>query len=247
MNSTVSILGMEIDNLTEDEAVQRIQEFIEAGTPHQVATVNTEFLMQAREDAAFRNVLATSDLALPDGAGLLWASRLVGCPLKARVTGVDLVRRLAKLAQERGYCLFLLGAAEGVALSVAEALKKEFPGLAVAGTHAGSPAPEEKEGIIDLIKRARPHLLFVAFGAPQQEVWIRRNLHCLGVPVVIGVGGAFDFISGRVRRAPIWMRSRGLEWLYRLVQEPWRWRRMLRLPRFVGLVLWSQWRYGGKG
>ncbi|MFH1485360.1 MAG: WecB/TagA/CpsF family glycosyltransferase [Chloroflexota bacterium] len=240
MNEFVTILGIRIDNITEDEAVQRIQEFIEAGTPHQVVTVNPEFLVQAKENAAFHRVLASSHLALADGVGLLWAARFLGCALRTRVTGVDLMKSLAKLAAAKGYRLFLLGAAEGTAESAAGVLKKEFPGLQVEGTYAGSPAPEEEDRIIETINLAKPHLLFVAYGAPQQDLWICRNLHRLKVPAAIGVGGAFDFVSGKARRAPLWMRRRGLEWLYRLGQEPWRWRRMLRLPRFVCMVLWNQ-------
>ena len=130
-----------------------------------------------------------------------------------------------------------MGAAEGVARAAAEQLRRRHPGLDVVGTHAGSPAPEDEDEIVGNITRARPDILFVAYGAPQQEKWIARNLGRLGVPVAMGVGGAFDFISGHAKRAPGWMRRFGLEWLYRLCHEPWRWRRMLALPRFACLVL----------
>ncbi|MCK4450446.1 MAG: WecB/TagA/CpsF family glycosyltransferase, partial [Anaerolineae bacterium] len=146
-------------------------------------------------------------------------------------------QRVAALAAQKGYSLFLLGAAPGVAVATAARLCQTYPGLRIAGTHAGSPALEEEDEIVRLIQRAKPDILFVAYGAPQQDKWIARNLERLGVPVAMGVGGAFDFISGRAKRAPRWLQRVGLEWLHRLLHEPWRWRRMLALPRFVWLVV----------
>lgn len=242
MNERINILGIDIDNVTEDEALERIQGFIESGRPHQVVTVNPEFLVQSRSNDDFRHALLDADLSLPDGAGLLWASRFLGRPLKARVTGTDLVRHLAGIASKRHYRIFLLGAAQGIGAKTAGILKQECPGLDICGVYGGSPRQQEEDYIVDIVMKASPHLLFVAYGAPQQDLWIQRNLSRLGVPVAVGVGGAFDFISGRVKRAPLRMRRYGLEWLYRLSQEPWRWRRMLRLPLFVCLVVRSkQW------
>jgi N-acetylglucosaminyldiphosphoundecaprenol N-acetyl-beta-D-mannosaminyltransferase len=236
----VVILGVPVDNFTEEEALARIEAFIENGRPHQVVTVNPEFVVAAQSDANFLQVLQEADLSLPDGVGLLWAARFLGAPLSERVAGVDTVRRIASLGAERGYRLFLLGAAEGVAEATAMRLEEENPGLKAAGTYAGSPDPKEEEGIVEMIRAAGPHVLLVAYGAPQQDLWIHRNLGRLGVPVVMGVGGAFDFISGKAKRAPGWMQRLGLEWLHRLLHEPWRWRRMLALPKFLWLVLRSQ-------
>jgi N-acetylglucosaminyldiphosphoundecaprenol N-acetyl-beta-D-mannosaminyltransferase len=235
----VVILGVPVDNVTEEEALARVEAFIENGRPHQVVTVNPEFVVEAQSDANFLQVLKEADLSLPDGAGLLWAARCLGTPLSERLAGVDTVRRIASLAAERGYRLFLLGAAEGVAEATAMRLEEENPGLRVAGTYGGSPDPKEEEEIVEMIRAARPHLLLVAYGAPQQDLWIKRNLGRLEVPVAMGVGGAFDFISGKAKRAPGWMQRWGLEWLHRLLHEPWRWRRMLALPKFVWLVLIS--------
>lgn len=232
-----TILGIGIDNLTATEALQHLEGFIERGEPRHVVTVNPEFVMIARKNAAFRHVLEAADLALADGIGLLWASRLSGMPLKERVAGVDTVDRLAALAAERGYRMFLLGAREGVAAAAGEVLQRRYPGLTVAGTYAGTPFPKDESDIITRVRAALPHILLVAYGAPQQDLWIQRNLARLGVPLAMGVGGAFDFISGQVPRAPRWMQRGGLEWLYRLGREPWRWRRMLRLPCFALLVL----------
>ncbi len=235
----VVILGVPVDNITEEEALARIEAFIENGRPHQVVTVNPEFVVAAQSDAKFFQVLKEADLSLPDGVGLLWAARFLGRPLSERVAGVDTVRRIASLAAERGYRLFLLGAVEGVAEATAMRLEEENPGLKVAGIYAGSPDPQEEEEIVEIIRAARPHVLLVAYGAPQQDLWIHRHLGRLGVPVAMGVGGAFDFISGKAKRAPGWMQRLGLEWLHRLLHEPWRWRRMLTLPKFIWLVFTS--------
>ena len=239
MRDRVYILGIGIDDLTEEEALRRIEEFIESGRPHQVVTMNPEFLVVAQEDPQFKKVLGEADLAVVDGVGLLWAARLLGKPLRGRVTGAELVRSLSRVAERRGFRLFLLGAQEGIAQAAARVLQNECPQLLIAGTYAGSPAPEEEEEIIERIRAASPHVLFVAYGFPQQDMWIRRNMNGLNVPLSMGVGGAFDYISGAVKRAPAWMRRLGLEWLFRLIRQPWRWRRMLRLPHFVWLVMRS--------
>lgn len=231
------ILGVRVDDVTYEEAVTEIDRFVQERIPHQIVTVNPEFTVAARRDAEFCHIINNAALSLPDGVGLLWASRLLGHPLRDRVTGVDLLQRLADLASQRGYAIFLLGAAPGVAAEAARRLAERFPGLAIAGTYAGSPDPAEEHEIIDIVRSAAPDMLFVAYGAPKQDKWIARNLNRLGAPIAMGVGGAFDFVSGRARRAPMWMRRAGLEWLHRLYREPWRWRRMLALPAFAWLVI----------
>jgi N-acetylglucosaminyldiphosphoundecaprenol N-acetyl-beta-D-mannosaminyltransferase len=240
--SQVSILGIPVDDVTYDEALARMAEFIADGRPRQVVTVNPEFIMTAQNDLDFRQILRESHLNLPDGQGLLWAARLLGAPLRERVTGVDTVVRLAELSSQKGYSIFLLGAAEGVAAAAARQLQSRFPELRIAGTYVGSPAPVEEDRAVALIQDTDPDFLFVAYGAPRQEKWIARNLARLNAPVIIGVGGAFDFISGESVRAPVWMQRLGMEWLHRLAHEPWRWRRMLALPRFGLLVLRQRFR-----
>jgi N-acetylglucosaminyldiphosphoundecaprenol N-acetyl-beta-D-mannosaminyltransferase len=202
-----------------------IEGLIESGISHQLVTVNTEFVMAAQKDAEFKAIIHAAALALPDGFGLLLAARFLGHPLKKRVTGVDTVQRVAELAAGKGYRLFLLGAAEGVADLCAQRLRDNYPNLQIVGTYAGSPVVEEEDKIVALVQQAKPDVLFVAYGAPQQ------------VPLAMGVGGAFDFIAEVAVRAPQWMQRLGLEWLHRLYREPWRWRRMLALPRFAGLVM----------
>ncbi len=233
----ISILGVAVDDVTEDEAVDWVDRAIQGGRPAQVVTINPEFVMAAQRRADFRETLNAAGLAVPDGVGILWAGRLLGTPFRGRVPGVELSRRLAALCAARGYRLYLLGAAPGVAREAARLLQRECPGLVIAGTCAGSPAPDEEDDLVARIRAAAPHLLLVAYGAPRQDLWLRRNLPRLGAVVGIGVGGTFDYLSGRVPRAPAWLRRLGLEWLYRLVTQPWRWRRMLALPAFGWRVL----------
>jgi N-acetylglucosaminyldiphosphoundecaprenol N-acetyl-beta-D-mannosaminyltransferase len=233
------LLGVAIDRVDIQGAISRIDAAIREGTPRQVVTVNPEFVIAARRDRRFRRVLNAADLAVADGIGIVLAARLLGDRLPERVGGVEVVERLAARAASAGHRLYLLGAQEGVAAEAARRLQLRYPGLAIAGTYAGSPRPREAAAICERIRQARPDVLLVAFGAPAQELWIARNLQRLGVPVAIGVGGAFDYLAGRASRAPVWLQRAGLEWLYRLVRQPWRWRRMLALPRFAALVLAS--------
>lgn len=235
-----TFLGVRVHSVDGAEALALLDAFVQEGGPHHVVTVNPEFVMEAQRLPEFRSILNNAHLALPDGVGLLLAGRIQGVPLKERVTGVDTVVGAAALAARKGYRLFLLGAAPGVAEETARRLLQANPGLDIAGTYAGSPAPEEEDEIVARIAAAAPDMLFVAYGAPKQDIWIARNLHRLNVPIAMGVGGAFDFIAGRAKRAPRWVQRAGLEWLHRLVREPWRWRRMLALPRFLIRVVVEQ-------
>lgn len=237
MASRAEVLGVGVDRVTCEEALAQIQSLVRGGGVHQVVTVNPEFVMLAQRDELFSQVLERADLALADGIGLVGAARLLGHWLPERVAGSDLVPLIAQRAAKMGWRLYFLGAAPGVAERAARRLRERFPGLQVAGTYAGSPAAEEEDEIVALVKAARPDILFVAYGAPAQEVWIARNLNHLNVPVCMGIGGAFDFIAGRAKRAPLWVQRLGLEWLHRLLHEPWRWRRMLALPKFAWLVV----------
>ena len=235
--TSLRILGVRVDNVTTAETLALMERWVAERTPHQIVTVNPEFVMRAQRDEDFHGVLEEAALALPDGVGLLWAARVLGQPLRERVTGSDSLPAIAALGAEKGYRLYLLGAAPGVAERTTGILEQRNPGLEIAGTFAGSPSSNDEAEIVARIRAAEPDFLFVAYGAPQQDFWIHRNLHRLGVPVCMGVGGAFDFIAGVTPRAPLWMRERGLEWLHRLLTQPWRWRRMLALPRFAWRVL----------
>jgi N-acetylglucosaminyldiphosphoundecaprenol N-acetyl-beta-D-mannosaminyltransferase len=227
MNKRISILGVPVDNITIADAMTRIAAYIEQRGPHQIVTVNPEFVMEAQHNAAFRTVLRQADLATPDGFGVLLAARWLGTPLCRRVTGVALTQRIAELAAARGYRLFLLGAAPGVARQAGAILTAQYPGLRIAGCYAGSPHPRHEPFLRQLIVAAQPDILLVAYGHPAQDLWIARNQPDLQIPVAMGVGGVFDYLTGRVPLAPSWMRHLGLEWFYRLLCQPRRWRRIL--------------------
>ncbi len=191
----------------------------------------------AQHDPNFAHILKRADLCVPDGAGLLWAARLLKSRLKQRVTGSDGVPRIAQEAAKKGWKLFFLGAAEGIAEEAADILRQEYTGLQVVGTYSGSPSGEEEAEIVQRVNESGADILLVAYGAPQQDKWIARNMPRLNVKMAMGVGGTFDFIVGKVPRAPLWMQNYHLEWLYRLYKEPWRVWRMMRLPRFVFAVI----------
>jgi N-acetylglucosaminyldiphosphoundecaprenol N-acetyl-beta-D-mannosaminyltransferase len=235
---SIEVLGCRIDDVTMDEAIALCDAFVAAGQRAHVVTPNAEIVTAAQRIDDLRDLINHSALSIPDGAGLLLAGRILGRPLREQVTGTDLSYRLARLARDRGYRLFLLGAADGVAAAAARRLEALYPGLDVAGTFSGRSGPEGDDDTRAAVSAAAPvHILLVAYGAPRQERWIARNQAALGVPLAMGVGGVFDFIAGRVRRAPPWLRRIGLDWAFRLVMQPSRWRRQLALPRFVWRVV----------
>jgi N-acetylglucosaminyldiphosphoundecaprenol N-acetyl-beta-D-mannosaminyltransferase len=231
------VLGIPVDLVTEQDVLQFVRERIEKRSPARIVTVNAEFVVRAQHDRTFRAALVDADLATPDGAGVVWALRRDGVPGVHRVGGSDLIWSLSRQAAEFGHRVFLLGGAPGVAEAAGRTLEGRYRGLLVCGSYAGSPDPDQDKVIVDLIRRSRADLLFVAFGAPAQELWIARTLGQTGVGAAMGVGGSLDYVAGTARRAPGWMQDRGLEWLWRLIRQPWRWRRMLALPRFAYLVL----------
>lgn len=238
MSATRWVLGVRVDDATYDESLAAIERFIQERGPHLVTTPNPEFVMAAQADAEYRALLNSAALAVPDGVGLIWAGRLSGLPFREHVRGTDLVLRLARRSAEAGHRWFLLGAAPGIAEQAAEALRREAPGLAIVGTFAGQAGPAG-----DAVTRAAIRavgavdVVLVAYGAPRQEQWLARNQGELGIPVGIGVGGVFNYLAGVVPRAPAWLRRLELEWLHRLLTQPWRWRRQLSLPQFVFAVL----------
>jgi len=238
--SSIDILGVRVDDVTNDDLLAAVDGYVAGRQPHQIITLNPEMLVAAHDDAEFRQVLNSADLNVADGVGLMAAARWLGRPLRERVTGSDGIYRLSEHCARQGYRPFFLGAADGVAEAVAGRLAARYPGLEVAGAYAGSPCAEDEDDVVSRVRAAAPDLLFVAYGVPAEERWIARNRDRLGVPAMIGVGGAFDFVAGVARRAPPWMRRAGLEWLHRLIRQPWRWRRQLSLIRFVILVLRSK-------
>lgn len=236
---SLRILGVRVDAVTMTETIELVAAMIAAGGPHQIATVNPEFIMAAQRQRAFRATLEATTLAVPDGTGLLYAARWQGKTLREKVTGIDLTERLAAESARRGWRLFLLGAALGVAPRAAAMLAERFPGVVIAGTWAGSPRAADQPAIAERIRAARPDIVLVAYGAPAQDLWIRRYGAELNIPVGIGVGGTFDDLAGIRPRAPHIMRHLGLEWLYRLLRHPSRWRRIITAVPVFG---WAAWR-----
>ncbi len=230
------MLGVRVDCVDMAEALSRIEAMVEAGGHHQVATVNPEFVMRARRDPDFARVLEAADLCLADGSGVVWAARRQGCDMRAPVTGVDLIPDIASMCEQKGWGLFLLGAAPGVGEELAAQLKASHPALEV-GQHPGHADPWADEDAIRIIREHHPQIVLVAFGAPKQELWIDRAGRRIDAPVAIGVGGSFDYLTGRVPRAPEWMRQAGMEWAFRLARQPWRARRMAVLPVYAVRVL----------
>jgi N-acetylglucosaminyldiphosphoundecaprenol N-acetyl-beta-D-mannosaminyltransferase len=231
------VLGLPVDPVSLDEALSRVGAHLASREPLRVVTINAEMAMQANADAELFGIIREAGLVIPDGSGVVWALRRQGRQVR-KLAGVDFVRHMARFCAEGAHRLYLLGAAPGVAETAAEALKREAPGLIVAGARDGFWKPEEEPAVLEAIRETRPDVILVALGVPRQEKWIARHQEALGVPVAMGVGGSFDVFAERVQRAPGWMRRLHLEWLYRLYQEPWRWRRMAgTLPRFAWLVL----------
>lgn len=232
------VVGCDIDRLDMDQTVRRCAEIIGSGGPAQHVAVNVAKVVALRENQRLREIVERCELVSVDGQPLVWASRLLRDPLPERVTGIDLMFRLLELAQERGYRVYVLGAREEVLATAIERLGELYPSLIVAGSHHGYFADEESMEICSLVREAAPHILLVAMTSPRKEYWLADHAADLGVPFSMGVGGSIDIVAGVTKRAPAWMQRLGLEWFYRLVQEPRRLGpRYLRTNlRFAGLL-----------
>lgn len=243
----MEILGVPVDAVTEEEALARVEGFL--GHPREggawlVFTPNPELVRCAQRDKEMMAALRSGDLNLPDGAGILLAARILGLPLKERVTGVDLMHRLLDLASRKGYSVFFLGTRPEVVARAAGRAGQLFPGLRVSGFHHGYFPPDEEERVVAGVRESRPDLLFVGLGFPREQKFLWRYRSSLGVRVAMSVGGSLDVLAGVKSRAPQWMRRAHLEWMYRLLHEPWRARRMAALPWFAGKVLLLRWKDG---
>ncbi|MBC7286933.1 MAG: WecB/TagA/CpsF family glycosyltransferase [Armatimonadetes bacterium] len=233
----VELFGVRLHALTMQQALDRAREFLRSDRPHYIVTCDASALSRAQDDPEFRRIVNQADLVTADGAGVVLAARLLGMPVQARVSGCDLVEGLCRVAAEEAQSVFFLGAEPGVAEEAARRLRDRVPGLVVAGCQHGYYPAEEEEEIVRKIAAARPGLLIVALGQGRQEKFIADNLQRIGARVAIGVGGSLDVISGRKRRAPVWMQRVGLEWLYRVAKEPWRLPRLKALPRVALMAL----------
>ena len=233
----ISIRGVRVDAVTMPETLNIIEGFIKKGQPRHVITLNAEIIHQAWQDPALKEVIRKAGLVTPDGSGVVWAARKLGTPVPERVTGIDLVQALLPLAAQKGWSVYFYGGKPGVAAEAASRLKALHSGLNITGVSHGYLNEQENNQLLADIKAKKPRILLVALGAPRQEFWIRKHLADLSVPVAIGVGGSLDVLSGQVKRAPAVFQKLKIEWLYRLLKEPRRAKRMLALPKFTLAIL----------
>jgi N-acetylglucosaminyldiphosphoundecaprenol N-acetyl-beta-D-mannosaminyltransferase len=231
------ILGVRVHRIGMDNALERIEALIRRAEPSLVITADANAVLIALEDAEFRALMETAALVTPDGFGLLWAGRRLGQPFPERVSGVDLVERLTHLSHTKGYRLYLLGAAPGVAERAAQNLLACYPNAQIVGVQHGYFTSADEPAIVAQVAAAQPDVLLVGMGMPRQEKWAWRHRQQLGVPVMIGVGGSFDVYGGVVKRAPKWLQRIGCEWLWRLIQDPRKIKKVRNLPRFAWRVL----------
>ncbi|MEK7616512.1 MAG: WecB/TagA/CpsF family glycosyltransferase [Patescibacteria group bacterium] len=237
------VLGVKIDDVNMEQAIKVVEKWLENGKKHYIVTPNPEIVMMARSDKRILDIINKADLAIPDGKGL----RLTG-DIVCHIPGIDFMEELIKLSSEKGFTIGLLGARDGVAERCAKCLLRKYPKLNIVFAENGGEV--DNNGNVIVNKRLPlPHhmvrdrnddevdILFVAFGPPKQEKWIAKNLPNLDVKVAMGVGGAFDYLSGRVQRAPIWIRNLGFEWLFRLILQPWRIKRQFALLKYVWYLI----------
>ena len=245
----IAVLGLPLDSFTVSGAIDAIEGLIHSGASHQIATANLDFWLNSLSDRHLHRILAGCSLVFPDGMPLVWTSQLLGCPLADRITGVDMVPRLAELSARKGYGIFLLGGKGDVAERARLLLEQRFPGVRIVGTLAPTEeemAQPDHSEIVRTIQQAKPDILLVALGNPKQEKWIWMHRKRLGVPVAMGVGGSFEILVGDARRAPRWIQVCGLEWAMRFIQEPSRlgpryFRDFMGLARKLPMTLIAAW------
>lgn len=221
---TVELLGTRLHNVTLAEFFEWVDGIIAAGTPSYVVTPNVDHVVRLETDADFQRAYAHAGLVVCDSKPMIWAARMLGIQIKQKLSGSDLIYWLTEHAAQKGYRIFLLGAADGVAAEAARILQARFPGLVVAGTHSppmGFDAqPAENERALALLREHRPDICYIALGSPKQEAWMYANVQSSGVPLTLGIGAALDFVTGRFKRAPIWIQRIGMEWMWRLCSDP---------------------------
>jgi N-acetylglucosaminyldiphosphoundecaprenol N-acetyl-beta-D-mannosaminyltransferase len=237
----VELFGVPVDALTMDESVARVRELVAEGGPHQHVVLNAAKVVEMDREPDLADIVRSCALVNADGASVVWASRLLGRRLPERVAGVDLFARLVAAAAEDGHAIYLLGAKREVVEQVAAIFAARHPGLPVAGVHDGF--WDDDDDVIEHVRAARPHYLFLAIPSPRKEYWLRANLHRLDVPFVMGVGGSFDVVAGVTTRAPVFLQRIGMEWFWRFVQEPRRmWKRYLVGNAKFAALTWRAWR-----
>ena len=235
------ILDVPIDMVSGSEAMERFISLMKSDKPGLIVTPNSEIVLNASKDPELKRIIEEADLIIPDGIGLVYASKILSKPLKERVTGIDFLSRVLAYLNEIGGAVFLLGGKPEVAGQASEKIKAEYPGLSVAGVHHGYFNASEETGIVEEINKSGAGFLCVAMGSPKQEQFIHKHKSAFTrVRAAMGVGGSLDVWAGTLKRAPEFYQKHGLEWLYRLIQEPSRYKRMLKLPVFMIKVIMSK-------
>ncbi len=241
----VRLFGVPIDRISCQQAIERLDEFVSKNKPSFVVTPDTLAILRARRDKEYLGITKKADLVTPDGAGILWASATLDTPLIERITGIDLINKICISAVEKGYKLYLLGSESTVIDRAVINLKDRFPRINIVGYYHGyfdkinlnnDKNNKSEKDIIKEIQDKKPDFLLVGLGVPKQELWIAKHKDELGVPVCIGIGGSFDVLSGKIPRAPLWMQNHGMEWIFRLIKEPKRLKRVVALPYFMWLI-----------
>ena len=233
MSQKVQILQTNIDCLTQAEVVAKIDELINQQKPAYIVTANAEITYMAQNDPKMQQIINEADIVTADGSGVVWAANELGKPLKERVTGIDLVYALCAASALKGWKIYLLGAADDIAVQAGEKLTAKYH-CQIVGTHNGFlKDPAVNEEVLEELQNKAPQIVLVGMGAPRQEYWITEHMRQLPPAVYMGVGGSFDVISGNLKRAPIWVQKMSLEWLYRVIKQPSRFKRVLALPKFM--------------
>lgn len=232
----VHILDLPVNHVDMSTALDTIDLFVRQGGPHHIITADASMMVMAQQDTQLRSIIANADLITPDSEGILWAARQQGKALPERVSGVEIVERLCERSASRGYRLYFLGAAPGIADKAKECMEAKYPGAQIVGTRDGFFGEQDLPDVLEGIRACRPDILCVAMGIPKQEKWIQAHREALNVSVLIGVGGTLDVLSETVKRAPVIMRRLKLEWLWRVISNPRKISKVLLLPRFVVMV-----------
>jgi N-acetylglucosaminyldiphosphoundecaprenol N-acetyl-beta-D-mannosaminyltransferase len=240
VRNRIDIMGVPIDNVSLVDALNKVIEFMEKKCCSLVITPNTEIVMNAQKDPELLEVIQAADLVVPDGIGLLYASKILRQELQERVTGVDLMREVLEYCNQNKKSIYIFGGKPGVAEKAKENILAVFSDIQILGTTHGYFDVSEEEAILNRINESKPHVLFVALGAPKQEKWMYRYQERLKAKVAMGVGGSVDIWAGTAKRAPKIYQKLGLEWFYRLLKEPWRYKRMMSLPKFMIKVIWNR-------
>lgn len=240
MIEPIKILGVPVHPMTMQETVSELEKRLQEQEQTFVVTANAEIIMMCQNDEKYNDIVSKkADIVLADGAGAVWAGRHLGHNVPERVAGFDLYNELLKLAAEKGYTSYFFGGSPGIAEAAKAKAESLYPGVKVVGCHDGYFKPEQVPKIIEEINNSGADMLFVALGAPKQEYWIMENRPKLKTPILMGIGGSFDVLAGKMERAPKWMQDASLEWAFRLYKQPSRFMRMMALPKFVLKVMFS--------